>query len=96
MGASVLKNIATSRETNLHFHLVSPFDAAFSPDGKLIAIACGDGFAKLFERDSLREVASLRGFLLGVLSVAFSPDGTRLATGSVGKQAIRLWDVENK
>ena len=27
--------------------------------------------------------------------MAFSPDGKRLATGSQGKEAIKLWDVES-
>jgi WD40 repeat protein len=43
----------------------------------------------------LQPVATLRGFLLGVHSVAFSPDGTRLAVGSAGHEAIKLWDVES-
>ena len=96
MGASVLKDMATGRETNLHFDFREPWDVAFSPEGKLFAVASGDGFAKLFATDTLREVASLRGFLLGVLSVAFSPDGTRLATGGCGKDAIKLWEMESQ
>lgn len=52
------------------------------------------GFAKLWETSSLREVATLKNFLQGVNSVAFSPDGDRLAVGSDGKEAIKLWDVE--
>ena len=51
----------------------------------------------MFASDSLRELAVLRGFLLGVQSVAFSPDGTRLATGGGGsKEAIKLWDMESQ
>ena len=51
------------------------------------------GFAKLFDLDTQRELATLHGFLLGVHSVAFSPDGTRLALGSNGREAVKLWDV---
>jgi serine/threonine protein kinase/WD40 repeat protein len=95
MGASVLKDMATGRETNSHFDLREPWDLAFSPNGKLFAIASGDGFAKVFATDSFREVAALRGFLQGVHSVAFSPDGTRLATGGNGEEAIKLWEMAN-
>ena len=35
-----------------------------------------------------------RGQEDGVRSVAFSPDGKRLAIGSNGNEAIKLWDVE--
>jgi WD40 repeat protein len=34
-------------------------------------------------------------FLLGTHSVAFSPDGTRLAASSTGTETIKLWDVES-
>ena len=67
----------------------------FSPDGKLFAAASGQGFAKLWEATTLQEVATLRGVLLGVHSVAFSPDGRRLAIDSSGIEAIQLWDVES-
>jgi WD40 repeat protein len=39
------------------------------------------------------ERSSLRGHLLGVHAVAFSPDGRRLATGSSGLETVKLWDV---
>ena len=35
------------------------------------------------------------GFLNGVNSVAFSPDGKRLVIGSDGKEAVKLWDTES-
>jgi WD40 repeat protein len=35
----------------------------------------------------------LRGHLLGVYAVAFSPDSRRLATASSFKEAVKLWDV---
>ena len=40
-------------------------------------------------------MATLRGVLLGVHSLAFSPDSKRLAVGSSGLEAIKLWDVES-
>ena len=31
--------------------------------------------------------------MLGAHGVAFSPDGRRLATSSVGREAVKLWDL---
>ena len=62
----------------------------YSPDGKVIAAATPFG-VRLFKADSLEELA-----LWGegpVLSVAFSLDGTLLASGSYGDAPIRLWEV---
>jgi WD40 repeat protein len=32
---------------------------------------------------------------MGAHSATFSPDGTRLAAGSNGRESIKLWDVES-
>src|SRR6185369_8082946 len=42
---------------------------------------------------TLQPVALLKGFQLGAHSVVFSPDGRRLAAGSNGREAVKLWDV---
>ncbi len=69
-------------------------DGAFSPDGKLFAVASTRGYARVWETVTWREVATLRGYLLGAYSVAFSGDGKRLATGG-GNEALKLWDTES-
>jgi WD40 repeat protein len=68
---------------------------AFSPDGKLFAVASSMGYARVWETATWREVATLRGYLLGVHSVAFSGDGKRLATGSGNEEALKLWNTES-
>jgi len=69
---------------------------AFSPDGKWLAV-CGAGGhvggARIFEVQTGRLVRSLDGHSIGVTGVAFSPDGTRLATMSYDKTA-RIWSTE--
>jgi WD40 repeat protein len=54
---------------------------ALSPDGRLAALACDDGGARIVELESgriLRERYDLAG---AVLSAAWSPDGARIAFG---------------
>jgi eukaryotic-like serine/threonine-protein kinase len=92
---TILRDMATDRDTNPNLDIKSAMGATFSPDGKLLAAASSLGFARLWETTTLREVATIHGFLQGVHSVTFSPDGKRLATGSDGKEAIKLWDVES-
>jgi RNA polymerase sigma factor (sigma-70 family) len=80
----------------------SVLDAAFSPDGKLLATGGydndnGNYFARLWDVETGKE---LRRFMhgkqgSGIASLAFSPDGKTLAT--LGTQAgvlLRLFDVD--
>jgi WD40 repeat protein len=64
---------------------------AYSGDGK--RLACGDlyGSVTVWETASGEPALTLRGDPAGVDSLAFSPDGRRLATGSSG--SITLWDL---
>jgi len=73
------------------------YDAAFSPDGTILATAGSDGRARLWDVATHRQIgtpiiAVSNPSSDSVSGVAFSPDGRILATaGSNGK--ARLWDV---
>jgi WD40 repeat protein len=62
---------------------------AFSPDGRMLAGGQQDGDVLVWATDGWRQVGQLPG--AGALGVAFSPDGSTLATSREG--AVRLWDV---
>ena len=66
----------------------------FSPDGRRLVTASGDGGVRLWDVATAREVCTLatlpvRGVGLG--SVAFSPDGRRLAGCAHGQ--VWLWEA---
>ncbi|MBX9582924.1 MAG: WD40 repeat domain-containing protein [Gemmataceae bacterium] len=69
---------------------------AFSPDGKTVAVALGSTHAvKLLGARDGREVGQLAVRSGAMLAVAYSPDGSMIATGGSDGVA-RLWMVESR
>ncbi|MFC9282079.1 caspase family protein [Streptomyces collinus] len=83
-------------------------DAAFSPDGRRLALGVLDGTIELWDVATRRRTAVLPDLtgpaLLGVRAVAFSPDGAILAGSDSGERkgearfdgVISLWDTNTR
>ena len=95
-GVGQLRNDGSGQVRQLRLDCERAVDGAFNADKSLFAIASQVGYVKLWSTDSFAESGRLTGFLLGAHSLTFSPDGTRLATGSIGLEAVKLWDMRSR
>jgi WD40 repeat protein len=68
-----------------------PTALACSPDGELLAASGDDATVRLFDTKTGNETAKLTHDR-PALTVAFSPDGTRIASGSADKTA-KVWQL---
>jgi len=67
-------------------------DAAFSPDGKILATCGYDRLIVLWDVSGGKILRTLREHSDSVFGVAFSPDGKLLASGAADR-AVKIWDV---
>jgi WD40 repeat protein len=65
----------------------------FSPNGKRLASADGDGAVQVRDAATGATLYSLKGHKAAVFSVAFSPDGWQLATASQDG-TVKVWDAD--
>jgi WD40 repeat protein len=66
---------------------------AYSPDGTRLAVSIGDrGFLAVVDAATGTQLLSLEGHTQGVRAVAFSSDGTKLASAGADNTAI-IWDA---
>jgi serine/threonine protein kinase/WD40 repeat protein len=94
-GPLTLVDLETKQERLIESSIPLSPSLSVSPDGRWFATAHRAGWARIWELATARPVADLSGFILGVHSAHFSPDGRRLITGSGGREAIRMWDTES-
>ncbi len=68
---------------------------ALSHDGKQVATGSADNLARVWDVQTLAEVAMIEGHVGHVTTLAFTPDGKWLATGSADKE-LKVWDLATK
>jgi WD40 repeat protein len=68
-------------------------DLAYSPDGRLLALAFDHGTVVLHDRQKKREVARYDWRIGRVISIAFAADGMTAAAGGDAGRVV-LWDVD--
>jgi WD40 repeat protein len=95
-------DVQTGKErATLKTNTEQEWDVAYSPDGKTLAsgstpltsgISRRDNTITLWDVQTGKERATLKGHKDRVVSVAYSPDGKTLATGSLD-MTIKVWSV---
>jgi eukaryotic-like serine/threonine-protein kinase len=93
-GDGYLRHLPGDRQTPIDLNIKQITQISFSPDEKCFAVVSGTGIGGLWATDSAAKITGLQGFLLGMGSVTFSPDGKRVAIGSNAKEAVKLWETD--
>jgi hypothetical protein len=91
-GVVRLWNVETGKK--LHgFRIENAEQMAVSPDGQLVAVADSKDHAiQIWNTNTGEEVQRFTGHTGDIMSIAFSPDDTRMLSGSKDG-TMRLWDV---
>jgi WD40 repeat protein len=82
---------ATSGTARFTLKLPSPFDVAFSDDGKFLAVDGNDNLIRVYPASTFTNPLVLAGSPDGSFGLAFTPDDTRLRSAGGGQ--IRSWDL---
>ena len=82
--------------TNLPAHRRAVSGVGFTPNGRILATSGEEGVARLWDMQSLQEVAVLQGHLKSIHSLSISPDGRRLLTGAGDEEAVKIWDLDTR
>lgn len=65
-----------------------------SPDGHSFATGCDDGSVHFWDASTGAAVRDpLRAHSCDVISIAYSPDGRRIATSGAWDRSVRIWDL---
>ncbi|HEY7313875.1 MAG TPA: WD40 repeat domain-containing protein [Gemmataceae bacterium] len=96
-GAPTRWDIGSAKLVPMRAPVKGVTDSAFSPDGKILAGALPNKAILLWDAATGNEIHRLTGHSEEVLTLVFSPDGKKLASGSnLDDGTVRAWDVESK
>jgi WD40 repeat protein len=92
-GRAKLRDMRTGTVAAFDLDIREPEAAVFSSDGAYFASGSQYGTGKMWETRTRREVAAFTNARGDMHSFAFSPDGSRIASGGLNaSEAVRLWD----
>jgi eukaryotic-like serine/threonine-protein kinase len=92
-GIARLTERGGGHEVLLPLGMTRPSAAMYSSDGRFLAVANQWDLVKLWRAEPLQELATLRGFHMGINALAFSPDNRRLVVTSRYGDAVKIFDV---
>ncbi len=89
-------NLRTRRRTHILSVLNSRWQNSmvFSPNGKILAVGVDNGGIRLYDTAQYRPLGTMYGNGEAILSLAFSPEGERLISGS--ESYLQLWDLKTR
>lgn len=91
-GTARVWDLATAKQIHLLQHPAKVNGLAFSPDSRRLLTGSEDKVARLFSTEDGSLVRPFPPQSGAIISVAYSRDGTRVVTGSIGLAV--LWDTE--
>ncbi len=76
-------------------HPSEVWDVTFSPDSKMLATACADGYARIYQVPQGNLLTTTANKEINIWRVRFSPDGRLLATvsGDSTSSSVKVWNV---
>ncbi len=94
-GTGWIGHIGSSDAVRFELDLPQIGQVVFSPGADAFAVVSRLGQCALWQSSPPRKIGTITGFLQGTHSIVFSPDGERLAVGSDGREAIKLWHIDS-
>jgi hypothetical protein len=67
----------------------------YSPDGSKLVTTDWDGVVKIWDAATGKALFTLKAQSAGFASIAISPRGEFLATGSLGEETVRVWSMSS-
>ena len=94
-GTARVWNAATGSVEAIFLHPERVNAVEFTGDGRSVATACHDGVVRIFRPGKREPVRQFRGHDGAVWTVASTPTGSRVATGS-DDRTVRLWETAGR